>query len=283
MVELGYVMREEQQLYTILLDQNMYRNVDAALRFFEKYSGILMTNLGLTQIQTDPCIFFKHNEAGKLNLLISTHVDDSLIGGRKWGVEEFFKQLVKYLKIERLGKLKKHLGVWWEWMEDSDTGKVYLKATMPKMVQEIKEAYANVMGHLAKQEKTPGFPGKCLRKAKEEDKEVRTTEYHLIVGKLMYYMTKVGPELGNAVRELAGQIVKPNSKHWWAVECVVGYVTHKPFQGVIFRKPRNLRPYIYADSNYAMDENDQRSISGRMSTLVKCWLDGVPRSRIRYR
>ena len=50
-----------------------------------------MTNLGLTQSQTDPCIFFKHDEAGKLNLLISTHVDDSLIGGRKWVMEAFFK------------------------------------------------------------------------------------------------------------------------------------------------------------------------------------------------
>ncbi len=99
-------------------------------------------------------------------------------------------------------------------MEDSNTSKVYLKATMPKMVQEIKEAYTNAMGHLAKQAKTPGFPGKCLKKAMEDDAEVKTMEYHLIVGKLMYYMTKVGPELGNAVRELAGQMVKPNSKHW---------------------------------------------------------------------
>ena len=83
MVELGYMMCEEQQLYTILLDQNIYGNVDVALQFFEKYSGILVTNLGLTQSQTDPCIFFKHDEAGKLNLLISTHMDDSLIKGRK--------------------------------------------------------------------------------------------------------------------------------------------------------------------------------------------------------
>jgi len=81
MVELGYVMHEEQQLYAILLNQNMYGNVDVALQFFEKYSSILMTNLGLTQSQTDPYIFFKHDEVGKLNLLLSTHVDDSLIGG----------------------------------------------------------------------------------------------------------------------------------------------------------------------------------------------------------
>jgi len=38
------------------------------------------------------------------------------------------------------------------------------KATMSKMVQEIKEDYTNAMGHLAKHANTPGFPGKCLRK-----------------------------------------------------------------------------------------------------------------------
>jgi len=182
-------------------------------------------------------------------------------------MKAFFEQFIKYLKIKRLRKLKRHLGMWWEWMTDSDTGKVYLRATMPKMVQEIKEAYASAMGHLAKQAKAPGFLGKCLRKAKEDDKEVKTMDYHSIVGKLMYYMMKVGPELGNAMRELAEQMVKPNSKHWQAVEHVVGYVTHEPFQGVIFQKPKNLCPYIYADSNYAMDKNDQRSISGRVSTL----------------
>jgi len=31
MVELGYMTHEEQQLYAILLDQNMYGNADAAL------------------------------------------------------------------------------------------------------------------------------------------------------------------------------------------------------------------------------------------------------------
>jgi len=65
-------------------------------------------------------------------------------------------------------------------MEDSDTGEVYLRATMPKMAQEIKEAYANAMDHLAKQAKTPGFPGKCLKKAMEDKAEMKTMEYHVL-------------------------------------------------------------------------------------------------------
>jgi len=58
----------------------MYDNMDAALRFVNKYSGILMMDLGFKQGQTDLCICFKHNEVGKLNILIiSMHVNNSLI------------------------------------------------------------------------------------------------------------------------------------------------------------------------------------------------------------
>jgi len=166
-----------------------------------------------------------------------------------------------------LGQLKKHLGVWWTWLTDKDSGEVSLRATMPKMVQEIKQAYAHATGRSAKEAKTPGYPGTCLKRAIEEEEAIKTTEYRSIVGKLMYYMTKVAPELANAVRELAGQMIKPNGTHWKAVERTVGYVLSEPYQGLTFREPKNLKPYIFADADYAKDEDDRRSISGRTSTL----------------
>jgi len=113
----------------------MYRNVDAALHIFEKYSRILVTHLRFEQSKTDPCIFLKYNQQGRLIMIISTHVDDLLIGGCRGQVDAFYVAFFKYLKIEILGKLKKHLGVWWEWLEDPHTKEIYLKATMPKMLQ----------------------------------------------------------------------------------------------------------------------------------------------------
>jgi hypothetical protein len=44
------------------------------------------------------------------------------------------------LKIKRLGRPKKHLGIWWEWRKDH-FNETYLVATMPKMVEEISAAY----------------------------------------------------------------------------------------------------------------------------------------------
>jgi len=84
--------------------------------------------MGFAQSLTDPCIFYKHEENGHLAIVISTHVDDSLIGGWKHRLEEFYNQFMHHLKIERFGQLKTHLGVWWTWLVDWNSGEIYLHA-----------------------------------------------------------------------------------------------------------------------------------------------------------
>ena len=59
----------------------------------------------------------------------------------------------------------------------------------------------------------------------------------------------------------------PNNEHWKALECAIGYVLTKPHQGIILKKLKDLKPYIYSDSDYAKDEDDCKSMSGRISTL----------------
>jgi len=128
--ELGFVTREEWQLYAILLATNMYQNVGAALCFIDKYSGILVENLDFQQCQTDPCIFLKHDDHGNLIFIISMYVDELLIGGRKNQLEEFYQDFSECLKIECSGWLKKHLGVGWVWKTEPATKEIYLRVMM---------------------------------------------------------------------------------------------------------------------------------------------------------
>jgi len=95
MAELGFMTKEEQELFAILLGMNMYGNIDVALRFFEKYQEILVENFAFLQCKMDPCIFYKRDEKGRLCMLISTHVDDSLIGRWRWMVEKFFVEFAE--------------------------------------------------------------------------------------------------------------------------------------------------------------------------------------------
>jgi hypothetical protein len=88
----------------------MYGNVDAALRFFIKCKGIL-NEFGMVQCRIDPCVFYWIREDGFLELIITCHVDDSIIVGRKSVIERYYDAFKNPLKIERLGKMKKHLGI----------------------------------------------------------------------------------------------------------------------------------------------------------------------------
>ncbi len=80
-------------------------------------------------------------------------------------------------------------------------------------------------------------------------------------------MTKIAPEVCNPVRDLSSHMTNPGGEHWKALERCVGYVGQQENEGLTFRKPRELRSISDCDSDYAKDENDRKSISGRINTL----------------
>jgi hypothetical protein len=87
--------------------------------------------------------------------------------------------------------------------------------------------------------------------------------YRYIIGKIMYYATKIAPGICNAVRELAGHLSNPGEEHWKALEQCVGYLAGEG------TKPLCLRNLSISDcdSDYAKDENDRRSVSGQINIL----------------
>ena len=129
----------------------MYGNIDAPLSWMRTFSKYLTDPEGpvrMTQCKTDPCIFYKWKD-DKLVLILVLYVDDALCAGpRKW-VEWAYTMIELKYKIDRLGKLKKHLGTWWEWKIDSE-GNIYLVASMPKMIKEIDEKFQEATGRRAK-------------------------------------------------------------------------------------------------------------------------------------
>jgi hypothetical protein len=112
---------------------------------------------------------------------------------------------------------------------------------------------------------TPGTPGKTL--VKNTVPMVELDAYRSIVGKIMYCATKIAQEICNAVRELAGHLSNTGAEHWNALEQCVGHLTDTGTQPLCLRKPRVLQSISDCDSDYAKDENDRRSISGRINTL----------------
>jgi hypothetical protein len=85
---------------------------------------------------------------------------------------------------------------------------------MPKMIEEISDKFEKVIGKKSKVYVTPGTPGKTL--VKNTGPMVELDAYRSIVGKIMYYATKIAPEICNSVRELAGHLSSLVAEHWKA-------------------------------------------------------------------
>jgi hypothetical protein len=92
---------------------------------------------------------------------LGLYIDDTMVCGTRKETTYAYMIIEIRDKIGKLGKLNKHLGVWWIWRAD-ESGEIYLVATMPKMVEEILEKYNNNAIRVMKYVRTPGFPGKNL-------------------------------------------------------------------------------------------------------------------------
>ena len=66
---------------------------------------------------------------------------------------------------------------------------------------------------------------------------IKRDEYRSIIGKLMFYTTKIGPECAFAIGQLARHMQNPGEEHWKAVERAVGYIKGKKEHKLTMRKP----------------------------------------------
>ena len=228
MEELGFITPQDREKYCIELGKTMYGDIGAPIRWMRTISGTLINDMKMKQSDVDPCIFYKHDKTGKLLLLCALFVDDTLITGRKEDVRSFYNDIQKHYNIEILGTLSKHLGITWTWSKSK--GETELIATMPQMEKDIIEAAEKVLNKTLKPQPTPGYPGKTL--IKNEGEPVNLDEYRSIVGKLLYYMTKVAPEMANACRELSSHMSNPGPLHWKSIERIVGYLKYKDGKGL---------------------------------------------------
>jgi hypothetical protein len=138
----------------------------------------------------------------------------------------------------QLGKLKKHLGIIYD-LKQHKLGNTYIEASIPKMIEETSEKIEKSRGNPAKIYATPGTPGKTLRK--NVGTMIDLDSYRSIAGNIMYYGTKIAPEICNTVRELSGQLSNPGEEHWKALECCVGCLAGEGTKPLCLRKPRVLQ------------------------------------------
>ena len=134
-----------------------------------------------------------------------------------------------------------------------------------KNAHDIVQYYEKVTGKSAKAATTPGFPGVTLDKNVGET--IMLDEYRSLVGKILFYVVKIGPDCGNASRDLARHMSNPGEEHWKSMGRIVGYLKGKELHGHVMRKPESLTAVKYCDASYASDPIARKSVSGMIGTL----------------
>ena len=221
--------------------------------------------LNLSQSNADPCLFYRKNDNGDTVGVIVVYVDDCLIAGGQQFVNEMKEKLKLEFGVVDDGRLRKLLGVRYEWKDLNDESKARVVLSMGDKAKEIINGFEKAKGYTPKTYSTPGKPGKVL-KSNEED-IVMHKEYRSILGKIMFYMTKVSPEISFACGQLARHMHKPGVDHWKAMERLVGYISGKKNHELVIRRPTELRVVSFGDSSYGDCLDSRRSSTGDIHTI----------------
>jgi hypothetical protein len=172
-------------------------------------------------------------------LIAVCFVHGNLLVGTKEEVQGFKEGVKARFESKDLGKIRKHLGIWYEEKYDQN-GELYLEATMPKMVNDIIRMWELHKGVPVKKQDIPGMQGECTYKwaGVTVDPEM----YRKIVGKIMYLAIKLLPEGSKASREMARhQFRNPGPDYWKELEKYVGFLKENEQDvKLTYRKPKEL-------------------------------------------
>ena len=96
----------------------MYGNVDKVLLWLILLDKYFINKCNLKRSKADSCILYKKYDNGKLELAMSVYVDYMFMA-RNMEILEKIKGLINLkVNIQKYGKAKKFLGVYYEWVHD---------------------------------------------------------------------------------------------------------------------------------------------------------------------
>ena len=162
-LDLGIISKEFLREYCILLGKLMYGNVDSAILWLILLAKYLVNECNLRMSKAESCILFRKYEKNNLKLVMSVHVDDVSMAVNPEVLNIIKEKINEKFNISESGKLKKFLGVYYEWGHDAKV--TYAKMNMEKDVKKLVKGYKNYTGSELRAHKTPGYPGTTLSKS----------------------------------------------------------------------------------------------------------------------
>lgn len=221
-------------------------------------------SIGFLQLNGDPSILIRRSEDE--TSIVSVYVDDFLLASNTMAILEALKKsLSKEYDTKDLGEVETIIG--WQISRDTAAGimKIDQSAFIRDLVIEegLTECNANVISMKA---------GSAIEMTEPEDyEEADLRTYQRLIGKLMYLACGTRPDIAFVTGQLSRHNADPRKGHLRAAKRVVRYLRGTMEMGLVFgrklgnRLSRDPSPYGligFADSNFAGDPGDRKSVMG---------------------
>jgi hypothetical protein len=238
----------------LLLLKTIYGLKQAAFRFWE-YLLEIITQLGCTRSDADPCLYHKWTDEGLVMCL--SWVDDCFITGPKDAALKLKMDMMAMVDCDDGGELKEYVGC----KIDHDREARRLKITQPVLLQSFKDEFET---NGSEHPNTPGIPMKTLQLGdKPAVIDDRRTYYRSGVGKLMHLKRWSRPEMNNATRDLSRYNGNGSEEHIDAMHRAMRYAIGTPKRGLV------LAPTAVWDGN----PNFEFTIHGTADASYKPYKD----------
>ena len=244
----------------------LYGLKQAPRQWYLLIANFLTEILGFRASVSDPCLFVKATTNNR-RILLFLFVDDMQVAVHKSDESEW-KQLQQKLKdrfdISDLGKSKYMLGM--HITRDRDTRII-------KLDQELYISKALEKFGLAqcRTDKIPAVKDDDILSHYDSDSE--STELKLYqekVGTLLYAAISTRPDIAFAVNKLTQKMTSPTKRDMKACDRVFRYLAGTKTLGLWFGRRSSqgpIRVEAYADSDWASDRADRKSVTGWIATV----------------
>ena len=230
-----------------LLNKALY-GLKQAGRAWQEALFNLIKNQDYHQSQKEPCIWYK-NKNEKITI-IGIYVDDTLItGDDEKEIEKITKTMEKNFKMKDMGKLQEFLGI------QATYTKTGIKLNQSNYTKKLIKKYGQ---ENCKHEKIP------MPKAYEPDPQVEFKDNYPIreaIGGLMYLANTTRPDIAFAVNNVSRHVTRPTKSLWIAIQKIIKYLKSTSTKGITYTQG-TFEIKCWADSDYANDKEDRKSITG---------------------
>ncbi|KAL3651407.1 hypothetical protein CASFOL_004409 [Castilleja foliolosa] len=231
------------------LNKALYGLKQASRAWYIKVKSTL-NQLGFESSKADNSLFLLNK--GGLKVFVLIYVDDILVTGNdESAIQRLIEKLKKHFTLKDLGEIHHFLGI-------------EVKKTSVGMHLSQRE-YIKKLLVKAGMDKASSCPTPMISSpglSRYDGSPVSDASlYRSVVGAL-HYVTITRPEICFSVNKVSQFMANPLEPHWKAVKRILRYLGGTVHLGLNLQRPDNLNITGFADSDWASDIDDRRSVSG---------------------